>query len=125
MKIKNSLKKVMVALSVLFAVTLFTATAYADTMCRQTGNVECSRQDGNAGYKYGEITFTFTNYNAYQVTVNADFSIVGESGSATPSNTIVIPANGTKTVKFTQAQLGIGLIERNACTSSFSVYKCD
>lgn len=116
-------KTIYTTLLLLIAIIGISIPAQAQ-MCQSAGNVELTPSQ-TEGWT-NSLTYTFTNYNSYQVTVKAAFDIVSTEGDSKNQNrTIVIGANESKSVKFTSNLLGGKNISCSDCYVSFRVEKCD
>lgn len=100
------------------------ANATEDTMCRSTGNVEVEITP-NAKTSQ-DITFTFTNYNNYQVSVNATFNLTDIDGKEkSTGKVLVIPAKGSKSAKFNSTNQNMNNFMVGDCGCTMDVLTCD
>lgn len=93
-------------------------------MCSTTGNVELSITPESK--TTANVTYTFTNHNSYQVTVNARITLTDTDGKTKAlSRTFVIAANEKKVYTFNCADLGMNYLSPYDCSAAFLPSKCD
>lgn len=105
------MKKILLTLCLFAGIA---TTAMADTMCRQTMNVEPTMRVGS-----GELYVNCKNYNNYKVTVVITASINGECER---QSTIVVESGKEKEAKLGKCN---SAADESKCGVSLSVWKCD
>jgi len=98
--------------------------ASADTTCVITGNVEVniSPETPNAPV----VTFSFTNYNDYQVTVNVTFHLTDMDGNTKDTSKVfVVAQKAEREIKFNCNNLGMKTFKPADCGAEMVVQKCE
>lgn len=89
-------------------------------MCKFTGNVEWKFTDAGGS----TVDVTFSNNNAYKVTVTAIIKVLNRDGEEKEYNrTLVIDANREKTCSALKTKSG--LVAKDDCYVEMIVQKCD
>lgn len=104
--------------------SLVTSAGINAQMCRSTGNVEIEISPDLD--RANHVTFKYTNYNGYPVTVDSKIHLVDIDGKEKDvSRVFVIPANDSKEYTFYQNKTGMNLFVPIECTAGMTVMKCD
>lgn len=118
---KNLSKKVFLLLVFIIGLTLNT---YADR-CETTQNVEvkASKYSGNCE----ELTYTFTNFNKDQVTVNATYTFTSSNGETAQTSRIYViqpSPNNERTEKFKYLEFFKYYFDAGKCGVQINVTIC-
>ena len=125
LKVTNSSSSRILSIVILIIVMMAgsTPTAMAD-MCRSTGNVEVSVSPDNTSS--ATISYSFTNYNDYQVTVSATFTLIDSEGTQKSiARVIVLQGNESRKIDFFCSNIGMKVFNPSSCSVTFKVMKCD